>query len=102
MLRAALVLVLAVTFAACASQQPTLRSDVPLSQQLKQDAQEDDPRLRKRFEEADAYAYRKICKDRDRFGVIHEFWRYKKQYLLTKYGIDWKDPAELNPWLAFD
>src|ERR1041385_5075326 len=85
-----------------ASERHTLRSDVPLHQQLKHDPQEDDPRLRKAFEEADAYAERKTHKDRDRFGIIHEVWRYKKEYLLRKYGIHWKDPGELNTWLAFD
>jgi len=28
--------------------------------------------------------------------------RYKKEYLLRKYGIRWKDPSEMNPEIAFD
>ena len=103
MLRVVAVATASAALAACASSdRHTLRPDVPLYQQLKHDPQEDDPRLHKAFEEADAHAERMTHKDRNRFGVIHEVWRYKKEYLLRKYGIHWKDPGELNTWLAFD
>jgi hypothetical protein len=69
---------------------------------LKHDPQEDDPRLRKAFEEADAYAERMTANDPPRLGEIHECWRHKKQFLLRKYGIHWKDPSEMNPTIAFD
>ena len=69
---------------------------------FRHDRQENDPRLRKAFQEADAYAERKTRNDPSRLGEIHEVWRYKKEYLLRKYGIHWKDPSEMNPEIAFD
>jgi hypothetical protein len=70
---------------------------------LKHDPQEDDPRLSTAFQEATVYARRKISNDPPRLGEIHEVWgRYKKEYLLRKYGIHWKDPSEMNPNVAFD
>ena len=69
---------------------------------IKHDPQEDDPRLRTAFHEADAYAERKTRKDPSRPGEVHEVWRYKKDYLLQKYGIRWNDPSETNPKIAFD
>ena len=105
-MRAHMALVIAAaaaTLSACAtSARHTLRSDIPLYDQLKHDPQEDDPRLRKAFQEADAYAERKTRNDPPRLGEIHEVWRHKKVYLLRKYGIRWKNPAELNPWIAID
>ena len=69
---------------------------------VKHDPQEDDPRLSAAFQQADAYAERKTRNDPARLGEIHVVWRYKKEYLLRKYGIHWKDPSEMNPKLAFD
>ena len=69
---------------------------------LKHDPQEDDPKLRAAFEEADSYAERMTANDPPRLGEIHECWRYKKEFLLRKYGIHWKSPAEMNPTIAFD
>jgi hypothetical protein len=43
---------------------------------LKHDPQEDNPRLRKAFEEADAYAERMTTNDPPRLVEIHECWRY--------------------------
>jgi hypothetical protein len=102
MLRVIAVVLVGAGLAACVAQKQTFRPDIPLEQQIKHDRQEDDPRLRKAFEEADAYAKSKTYKHRYQFGIIHEVWRYKKDYLLHNYGIHWKDPAQLNPWLAFD
>jgi hypothetical protein len=69
---------------------------------LKHDPQEDDPRLRTAFQEATIYAGSKISDDPPKLGGVHEVWRYKKEYLLRKYGIHWKDPSEMNPDVAFD
>ena len=69
---------------------------------LKHDPQEDDPKLRAAFQEAEAYAERKMAKEPHRFGEVHECWRHKKEYLFQKYGIRWKDPLEMNPTIAFD
>jgi hypothetical protein len=69
---------------------------------LRHDRQENDPRLRKAFAQADAYAERRTANDPPRLGEIHEYWRFKKEFLLRKYGIRWKDPSEMNPSIAFD
>jgi hypothetical protein len=70
--------------------------------ELKHDPQEDDPRLRTAFQEATTYAGNKISAEQPTRGGIHEAWRYKKEYLLRKYGIHWKDPSEMNPDVVFD
>ncbi|HEU5247230.1 MAG TPA: hypothetical protein VFU09_09095 [Candidatus Udaeobacter sp.] len=67
---------------------------------LKHDPQEDDPRLRKVFE--DAYAERMTANGPPRLGEIHKCRRYEKEFLLRKYGIRWRDPSEMNPGVAFD
>jgi hypothetical protein len=69
---------------------------------LKHDPQEDDPRLRKAFEEAYAYAEQRMAKEPHRFGEVHECWRLEKEFLLRTYGIHWEDPSEMNPTIAFD
>ena len=35
-------------------------------------------------------------------GLCHIKWLRKKQLLKEMYNIDWKSPAELNPWINFD
>lgn len=35
-------------------------------------------------------------------GYCHGYWRVKKRILKEKYGIDWKSPAELHPYINFD
>ena len=35
-------------------------------------------------------------------GFCHMYWGTKKRILKEKYGIDWKSPAELNPFILFD
>jgi hypothetical protein len=37
-----------------------------------------------------------------RLGMCHCVWAYKKRILKTKYGIDWRSPAEMNPLTLFD
>jgi hypothetical protein len=34
-------------------------------------------------------------------GISHIYWARKKE-LLKKQGIDWKTPAECNPYIIFD
>ncbi len=34
-------------------------------------------------------------------GSCHIFWSRKKD-LLKEHGIDWKTPAECNPYILFD
>lgn len=35
-------------------------------------------------------------------GKCHMIWGRKKKILKEKYGIDWKSPHELNPWVYYD
>jgi len=30
------------------------------------------------------------------------YWAAKKELLKKEYGIDWKSPAEMNPYALFD
>ena len=69
---------------------------------MKHDPKEDDPKLRTAFAEAEAYAEQRMAKEPHRFGEVHECWRHKKEFLLQKYGIHWKTPADMNPTIAFD
>jgi len=42
-------------------------------------------------------------KDEDcEIGFCHCYWGVKKQILHEDYGIDWKSPAELNPFTKYD
>jgi hypothetical protein len=47
----------------------------------KHDPQEDNPRLRAAFKEADAYAERRTANDPPRLGEVHQYWRFKKEFL---------------------
>ena len=65
------------------------------------DPQENDPRLRAIFADADSeaeYAVRNTPRNK-RF--IFRFWLIKKTILKKKYRLDWKTPAELNPTIAY-
>jgi hypothetical protein len=35
-------------------------------------------------------------------GYCHALWGEQQEILKTKYGIDWKTPAEMNPNIIFD
>lgn len=35
-------------------------------------------------------------------GYCHIFWGCKKQVLKDNYNIDWRSPAEMNPYCKFD
>lgn len=35
-------------------------------------------------------------------GSCHAFWREKKRILREDYGIDWRSPSEMNPFVMFD
>ncbi len=34
-------------------------------------------------------------------GTCHRYWARKKE-LLRRFGIEWKSPAEMNPFTIFD
>ena len=35
-------------------------------------------------------------------GVCHTEWAITKRLMKERFGIDWKTPAELTPWIDFD
>ena len=35
-------------------------------------------------------------------GYCYIFWGCKKKILKEKYGLDWRSPAEMNPYCKFD
>lgn len=35
-------------------------------------------------------------------GLSHQIWHSAKQRLRDEYGIEWRSPAEMNPWVMFD
>lgn len=35
-------------------------------------------------------------------GFCYVFWETQKRILRDRYGIEWKDPAEMNPHIMFD
>jgi len=39
---------------------------------------------------------------RDQDGFCHILWDTQKHILKSKYHIDWKTPAELNPGIMYD
>lgn len=68
------------------------------------DPVEDDPNYAEVFSKIDAEV--KTALDlptkRSGRGYVHIFWGTKKRILKQKYNIDWRTPAELNPWVIFD
>ena len=36
------------------------------------------------------------------FGSYYHYNAIQTQILKNDYGIDWKSPCELNPWILFD
>jgi hypothetical protein len=73
-----------------------------MSSEPKHDPIEDDPRYRAILDKTERKA-RKECKDRKgQMGYCHAFWGAKQRILAEKYHIEWKSPAELNPYWKFD
>jgi hypothetical protein len=35
-------------------------------------------------------------------GNVHLYWTAKQQILQKKFGIKWRTPADMNPWICFD
>lgn len=56
---------------------------------IKYDPQEDDPRLKKRIDDAGKQAEEKLVEYPQRMGFCHRYWVEKKHILQDKYGIDW-------------
>lgn len=67
------------------------------------DPQEDKPRLKALFAEADARAIRGLSNAPPTDpGFITLFWRVKKSILFRQYGIRWQSPADLNPKKSYE
>jgi hypothetical protein len=68
----------------------------------REDAKEFDPKYRKQITDAENYATACMKKEKMHgLGSCHAFWSMKKEY-LRKHGINWRSPAELNPYTSFD
>lgn len=39
---------------------------------------------------------------RSKRGLSHQYWSRVKQLLWERYQIEWRSPAEMNPWSIFD
>ncbi len=77
---------------------------------LADDPLEDDPQVRPILEEADEEAARQMEEKRVKQGRPGEHWMghgrvyltIKKQLLKSKYEIDCRNPAEMNPSVTLD
>jgi len=38
----------------------------------------------------------------DEIGSCHVIWQEQARILFEDYGIEWKSPAEMNPWVLMD
>jgi hypothetical protein len=64
---------------------------------------EDDPAFKVRIAKANKEAEKAVKQvKKGQRGYCHAFWAAKKRILHEKYGIDWKDPSDLNPTVRFD
>ena len=68
----------------------------------RRDLQEFDPKLKDKFEAAGEEARIKLKNIGSHMGVCHVHWSTKKKILKKKYNIDWKTPAEMNPYILYD
>lgn len=78
----------------------TRRGDTTSS--LRDDPQEDDPKLRKIFKSVDKEVETILADLPRQLGYCHAFWDEKRRILKQKYGIRWKSPDEMNPDVIFD
>jgi hypothetical protein len=71
----------------------------------KRDPKERDPRYRHIIKVAEQEAEEEVAREYGNkmfLGKCHMVWGIQKEILKNKYGIDWKDPAEMNPDIMFD
>ena len=69
---------------------------------LVHDPQENKPKLKEVFSNADTKAIRGLQNAPPEYpGFILLFWKVKKSILFREYGIHWKSPADLNPEIDF-
>lgn len=71
---------------------------------MQNDPIEDDPRFRVILEAVDTEAEAELANDpdKDQHGFCFVFWAVKQRILREKYGIEWKTPAEMDPYTLFD
>lgn len=66
-----------------------------------------DPKLKAIIKQAEKEAEEEVAR---RFGgklpaglgLCHSLWGEQKRILKEKHNIDWKTPAEMNPYIIFD
>jgi hypothetical protein len=68
----------------------------------KRDPIEDALKFKEILAQADEAAEEELEDEPHGLGFCHVFWATKKRILKTKYGIDWKSPAEMNPNVDFE
>jgi hypothetical protein len=69
----------------------------------KRDPIEDTPEFKEIVSEIDAQAHEEALGSGPiSHGFCRIFWRAKQRILKTKYGIDWKSPADMNPQIEYD
>lgn len=85
---------------------PDLHAPVPLEKNsgLAHDPVEDDPRYAEVFRKIDGEVDELLADhpQRGSMGFVHIYWETKQRLLKTKYAIDWRTPAQMNPYVLFD
>lgn len=69
---------------------------------LKHDPIEDTPAYLSIKEELETALYEKFEGQDYYMGLCHQIWSAKRDLLLSKYGIEWRSPALMNPRVMFD
>jgi hypothetical protein len=68
------------------------------------DPLENDPRYQDSFKAAEIKTAKSIQRRgiEPGLGYCHIYWETKKKILRRDYKIDWRTPAELNPFTSYD
>lgn len=62
---------------------------------------EDTPEYKAIKDELEEKIIARIGRNRG-MGYCHLYWGAKKRILKEDYGIEWKSPSELNPYVCYD
>lgn len=68
---------------------------------LKHDPIEDTPEFRAIRDEVERKVIARVGKP-DGLGYCHRYWSAKAEILRRDYGIAWRSPAVMNPFVNFD
>jgi hypothetical protein len=62
------------------------------------------PYYRRKIDMAGEEALKIMEESGKRYGIgsCHTYWGLKQDILKKKYKINWKSPADLNPWRIYD